>query len=162
MPRTRLNPKLAKLHRSYSVDEIARLYGLHPNTVRHWITDSGLTPIDEGRPIVIRGAVLRAFLEARRAKAKRPCPPGTLYCFACRVPRAPALGMADFKPMAKGAGGLSAFCEACGTIMHRRARQDALPLILPGVPVRIVEAALRIAEPTPPFANCDLEVTGTP
>ena len=162
MPRTRLNPKLAKLHRSYSVDEIARLYGLHPNTVRHWITDSGLTPIDEGRPIVVRGAVLRAFLEARRAKAKRPCPPGTLYCFACRVPRAPALGMADYVPRAKGAGGLRALCEACGTIMHRRAKQDALSLILPGVPVRIVDAVLRITEPTPPFANCDLEVTGTP
>lgn len=162
MPRTRLNPKLAKLHRSYSVDEIARLYDLYRNTVRSWIKIGGLTPIDNSRPILVRGAVLRAFLEARRAKAKRPCPTGTLYCFACRVPRAPALGMADYVVRAKGAGGLCAFCEACGTIMHRRARQDALSVILPGVCVRIVEATVRLAEPTPPFANCDLEVTGTP
>jgi len=162
MARTRLNPKRAKLHLPYTVDEIARLYGLGRNTVRAWIKTGGLTPLDGGRPILVMGATLRMFLEARRAKAKRPCPPGHLYCFACRVPRAPALAMADFIPQAKGAGRLSALCEVCGTTMHRRAREDALPLILPDVPVRIVQAALRIAETTSPCANRDLEVTDQP
>lgn len=162
MARTRLNPRLAKLHRPYAVDEIARLYALHRNTVRTWIKTGGLAPLDGGRPILVMGATLRAFLEARRAKAKRPCPPGHLYCFACRVPREPALAMADFVPQAKGAGRLSALCEACGTTMHRRAREDALSLILPGVPVRIVRAALRIEETTSPCANSDLEVTDKP
>jgi hypothetical protein len=157
--KTRLNPRLAKLHRPYAVDEIARLYGVHGNTVRQWIKSHGLTPLDGGRPIVVMGATLRAFLEARRAKAKRPCPPGYLFCFACHAPRKPALGMADFVPQPKGAGKVTALCEACGTTMHRRGREDALHLILPGVPVRIVKAALRIEETTPPCSTSDLEVT---
>lgn len=157
MPRTRLNPKRAKLHYAYTVDEAAHLFDLHRNTVRGWLKSGGLEPIDGGRPILIKGAALRAFLEDRRAKAKRPCPPGALYCFSCRVPRKPALGMADFRPRDTGAGDLSALCEACGTTMHRRASQTALEQILPGVPVRIVGAAPRIAEPPHPSDTCDLE-----
>ena len=159
MARTRLNPKLAKLRHPYTVDEVARLYGVHRNTVRNWIHKDGLPVLSDGRPFVIMGADLRAFLEARRSNAKRPCPPGHIYCFACRVPRRPAESMADFVPMSKGAGDLVALCETCGTTLHRRAKLEALPTILPGIPVRIVQAELHIAGPTPPFSICDLEVT---
>jgi excisionase family DNA binding protein len=154
MARTRLNPRRAKLHLSYTVEEIARLYGLHRNTVRAWIRSGGLQPIDGGRPVLVKGAVLRAFLEARRRQAKRPCPPGTLYCLGCHAPRKPALDMADFRSRPKGAGNLSALCEACGTVMHRRASLAALPLILPGVEVRIMEAEPSLSEPASPSLNC--------
>ncbi len=157
MPRTRLNPKRVKLHYAYTVDEAAQLFDLHRNTVRAWLKSGGLEPIDGGRPILIKGAVLRAFLEARRAKAKRPCPPGAIYCFSCQAPRKPALGMADFTWRETGAGDLSAPCEACGTTMHRRARLDALEQILPGIPVRVVGATPHIAEPTTPSDTCHLE-----
>lgn len=146
MARTRLNPRLAKLHFSYSVEEVARLYGVSRNTVRHWHKHDGLKAVDAGRPALFKGSVLRAFVEARRAAAKRPCPPGSLYCFRCRSPRRPALGMADFVAREAGAGGLRALCETCGTVMHRRARQSALREILPGIDVRIVRAAPRISE----------------
>lgn len=155
MARTRLNPRLAKIHRSYEIGEIAQLYGLHPNTVRGWIKRDGLEPVDRRKPILIKGSVLRAFLEARKATAKRPCPPGHLYCFSCRVPRKAAVGMADFHRRQAGAGNLQAICEVCGTLMHRRAREAALREILPGVAVRIVEAAPHITEPASPSSNCD-------
>ena len=106
MSRTRLNPNLAKIHRSYTVEEIARLYGLHRNTVRSWLKGGGLAAIDCDRPVLVQGKVLRAFLEARRTSAKRPCPAGALYCFKCREPRPPALGMADFIVGKAGAGNL--------------------------------------------------------
>jgi excisionase family DNA binding protein len=146
MSRTRLNPRLAKLHRSYTVEEVARLYGLHRNTVRSWIKRDGLPTIDGGRPVLIRGADLRVFLDTRRRAAKRPCPPGTLYCFKCRAPRAPALGMADFVVGERRAGNIAALCETCGASVHRGARRSALAAILPGIEVRIVEGPPHIAE----------------
>jgi hypothetical protein len=46
------NPRLAKIHRSYSVEEIARLFEIHKNTVRAWLRQ-GLQAIDGSRPTVV-------------------------------------------------------------------------------------------------------------
>jgi hypothetical protein len=151
--RTRIDPRRAKLHRSYSVEETARLFNVHRNTVRAWMK-AGLPAIDDRKPAMVRGADLRQFLEARRKAARRPCAPGTLYCFGCRQARAPALGMADYMAGEGGAGNLKALCEVCGTVMHRRARPDALDTILPEITVRIMGAVGRIAERPPPSLNC--------
>jgi transposase len=48
------NHRLAKIHRSYSVEEMAYLFSVHKNTVRNWI-EQGLEPIDGQRPTVVRG-----------------------------------------------------------------------------------------------------------
>ncbi|MBX9614457.1 MAG: helix-turn-helix domain-containing protein [Caulobacteraceae bacterium] len=154
MSRIRLNPCLSKIHRSYSVEEVARLYGLHRNTVRSWLNEGSLAAIDGGRPVLVQGKVLRTFLEARRTAAKRPCPTGTLYCFKCREPRAPALGMADFMASNTGSGNIRALCDVCGSTMHRRTRFEAVAAVLPGIEVRFVEAAPRIAEGTAPSLKC--------
>ena len=154
MSRTRLNPCRAKLHRSYTVEEVARLFGVHRNTVRAWLR-CGLTSIDGGRPVLIQGRTLRAFLEARRTAAKRPCPPGRLYCFKCREPRAPALAMADFIPREAGAGNLRALCEVCGSAMNRRTGFEAIQHVLPSVELRIMQATSRIAECAAPSVKRD-------
>ncbi len=149
----RLNPRLAKLHRSYTVDEVARLYGSHRNTVRGWIK-AGLTVIDDHRPTMIQGRALRAFLQGRRDRAKRPCQPGTLYCCKCRAAREPAPGSTVFEARPTGAGNLRALCVTCGCQMFRRARQSSLATIMPETPVRIVEAAGHIAECPCPSPIC--------
>ena len=98
MPPARASiPTVIKMHRSYSVGELAAVCGVHKNTVRHW-QRQGLEPIDDGRPVLFQGAAVRDFLAERNASRKRPCPPGTLYCFRCREPRPPALGMVDYRP----------------------------------------------------------------
>lgn len=142
MSRQRLNPRAIKLHRTYSVEEAARVLGVHKNSVRGWRRD-GLVPIDNGRPVLFLGSELRGFLERRQAGRKRPCRPGTLYCFRCRQPRAPALGMLDWAPINSRTGNLMALCEVCETQMHRRARRDALGAIMPGLLVQIVEGPSR-------------------
>lgn len=157
---TRPNPKLAKLHRSYTVDEVARLYGAHRNTVRGWLK-AGLSAIDDRRPVMIQGHVLRAFLQDRRERAKRPCAPGTLYCCKCRAPRATVPGSVAFESRADGAGTLSAHCELCGTRMFRRTRQQDLRAIMPQVVVLIVQGPLRIAECASPSLNCDKRQNGS-
>jgi hypothetical protein len=48
------NPRLVKLHRSYTVEQIARLFDIHKNTVRAWVKQ-GLQPIDGQRPALFHG-----------------------------------------------------------------------------------------------------------
>ena len=56
----RPNQRLVKIHRSYTVEEIARL-NVHKNTIRGWIR-GGLPTIDARRPTLITGSDLRRFL----------------------------------------------------------------------------------------------------
>lgn len=163
MARTRLNPRLAKLNRTYTTEEVARLYGLHRETARRWVRDGALRAIDDRRPTLIHGATLRAFLAQRRETAKRPTPPGFMHCFGCRSARRPALAMADFHPpRGRGAGNLRALCEACSAIMNRRARWDAVSVILPDVEVRVMEGEGRIAESPTPSPNVAFEEDANP
>lgn len=156
MAARRVNPRAVKLHRSYSVPELVACFGVHKNTVRHWQRD-GLTPIDGGRPVLFQGANVRKFLSARNASRKRPCPPGTLYCFRCREPRQPALGTADFISINAKSGNIRAICATCETVMHRRATKAALASILPECDIQFVEALPRLKGSSSPSLNCDLE-----
>jgi len=155
MAAKRINPRRVKLHHSYSVEEAARLLGVHKNSVRGWLA-KGLEPIDRCRPMLFAGATLRAFLIAQRTGRKRPCPPGTLYCFRCREPRRPALGMVDYAAFTPVSGNLKALCDACGTMMHRRARWSDLARVMPGTPVQIAGPASRLKGSASPPVNCDV------
>jgi hypothetical protein len=64
------NPWRVKKHRSYTVEDAARLFGCHRNTIRHW-QKQGLKPVDGKRPIVFEGLALAAFLEALRGVRRR-------------------------------------------------------------------------------------------
>jgi hypothetical protein len=153
--RSRANPRAIKLYRTYSVEEAARALGVHKNSVRGW-RKLGLAPIDDSRPVLFLGSDLRTFLEDRRASRKRPCRPGTLYCFHCREPTAPALGMVDWTPINARTGNLTALCGRCFTQMHRRAGRDALTAIMPGLQVRIAEGQSRPNGEHVPSLNCDV------
>lgn len=154
MAARRPTPQRVKLHRIYSTAELAACCGVHKNTVRHWQAN-GLKPVSKGRPTLFDGATVRAFLAKRNASRKQPCPPGTLYCFKCRQPRAPAMGMVEATRQNATTGNLSAICEVCGTMMHRRTRLAAIGTIMPKLDVQIREAGPRICERTEPSLNCD-------
>ena len=159
MPARRVNPNIVKLHRSYSVGELAACCGVHKNTVRNW-QGEGLEPIDNARPVLFHGATVRAFLGRRNASRKRPCPPGTLYCVRCREPRRPAGGMVDYRSLKAASGDLSAICEHCEGIMHRRACFADLARVMPGIAVQIAHCPQRLTGRTAPSPNCDNEGHG--
>lgn len=117
--RGRLNPRLVKIHRTYTVEETARVLGAHRNTVRHWLK-AGLQPIDDQRPVLILGQELRRFLEERRAHRRRRCAPGEFYCLRCRDVRLPAGHMADYRPVSADSGNLQGICSVCDALMNRR------------------------------------------
>jgi hypothetical protein len=139
MPARRANPQRVKLHRIYSVSELAACCGVHKNTIRQWQAQ-GLEPVGKGRPLLFTGATVRAFLAKRKASRQRPCPPGTIYCFKCRQPRPPALGLVEFTKGRGKTGDLAALCDSCGTVMHRRASEAKIRAIMPNLAVQFREA----------------------
>ena len=139
MRRRRPNHRLVKIHRNYTVEETSRLLGIHKNTVRAWIK-AGLRVCDDMRPQLILGRELVSFLQSRCAKKKRPCAPGEMYCFRCRVPRTPAGEMADFVPQTDELGNLVGICPRCSGMMYRRASVAKLPAIREKLDITIVEA----------------------
>jgi hypothetical protein len=150
----RINPNRAKLHWIYNVSELAGLFGVHKNTVGNWRRE-GLNPIDCRKPVLFRGAVVREFLAERNARRKHPCPPGTIFCFRCRAPRTPALGLIEYLPITSKTGNVRAICDTCETLMHRRVSRSALAATMPNLDVQFPEAPLRLIGTCSPSLNCD-------
>lgn len=121
----RPNPRLAKIHRSYTVDEIATLYGAHRNTVRAWIK-RGLPTLDDRRPVLVLGRHLRDFLQARREVNKKTCGPGRLYCVRCREPQRPKGGAVRYEPLTETLGNLVGCCPCCDAGLYRRVSEKSL------------------------------------
>lgn len=156
MAARRINPRVVKLHRTYDVAELAARLGVHRNTVRHW-QGEGLKPLDGSRPVLFHGETIRAFLSKRIAARKSPCGPGMLYCFRCRAPRPPALGMVDYVPLNATGGNVRAICATCETVMHRRAARASLTAVLPGCDVQFVQGPPRLKGSRQPSLHCNLE-----
>jgi hypothetical protein len=153
--RRRYPVNLIKLSCSYDPAEIAKLLGIHRNTVRHWLKE-GLVPIDDRRPILISGAPLRAFISRRQEARKQKCAPGEFFCFRCRAPRKPWGGMVDFSRLNDKIAKAVAFCSVCETQMHRTIRRADLSKFVAQLnPQRLPSA--RLTDRPDASVNCDVE-----
>lgn len=139
------NHRLVKIHRSYTVEEIARLFGVHRNIVREWVK-RGLPTTDRERPMLILGRDLAAFLQARRLKNKRPCKPGEIYCVRCRVPRNPGGDMADYQPVTAVLGSLVGICPTCECMMFRRVNPAKLDQVRGRLEITMPQALSRLGK----------------
>jgi Helix-turn-helix domain len=146
------NPRLAKIHRNYTVHEVATLYGVHPHTVREWIK-RGLPTSDDKRPILILGSDLAVFLHARRTKNRQPCAAGEIYCVRCRAPRSPAGGMAEYQPTTTTLGNLVGICPCCDGLMYRRVNRTKLDQIRGALDVALPQGSEHIDESPDPSVN---------
>ena len=149
------NHRLVKTHRSYTVEEVAGLFGIHKNTVRNWIKN-GLAPIDSKRPTLIQGNVLVEFLQMRRTKNKKTCKPGELYCVRCRVPRPAGEDMAEYSPVNEKTGNIIAICPACYATMNRRVSLAKIGEISGNIDITFPEELRHIVDIRKPSVNCDL------
>ena len=148
------NHRLVKIHRSYMVEEVADLFGIHKNTVRQWIK-AGLPIIDNKRPVLIFGQDLRAFLQGRREKNKQTCKRGEIYCVCCRAPKFPAENMADYSPVTEKFGNLKAICPDCDSIMNRRVSLARLEQVRGKLEIRFPEGMEELVERIEPTVNND-------
>jgi hypothetical protein len=82
----RLNPRRVKVHRNYTVEEVAKLYGVHKNTVRDWLK-AGLPKIDGRRPILILGRQLAGFCTSGESAGGSAAEPVSSIAFDVGRPR---------------------------------------------------------------------------
>jgi hypothetical protein len=151
----RLNPRLPKIHRTYTVEEAAKLFQAHRKTVRQWIKQ-GLPTVDSKRPTLILGRDLAAFLRDRRATRRRPCGPGEIYCVRCRIPRRPAGDMAEYQALTATSGNLMGLCPTCEAFIYRRVNRSKLEQVRGHLEVTFTQAPAHISESACPSVNVHL------
>ena len=132
----RYNPNLAKIHFTYSVNEVAELFSVHSHTVREWIK-KGLPVMNETRPVLIQGAILREFISEQNKKQKRPCAENEMYCVSCREPKIPLGDMVDYEPRDEQKGCLVGLCPSCESSMNRFASLSSIERISKKLEVNI-------------------------
>ncbi len=148
------NHRQVKIHRNYTVEEAAGLFGIHKNTVRGWVK-AGLPTSDDKRPMLILGHDLAGFLQARRTKNKQTCQPGQIYCVGCRAPKFPAGDVADYIPSSEKLGTLQAICPDCYCIMNRRVSMNKLTQVLGKLAVTFTKAGEQVSNSSGHSVNSD-------
>ena len=116
------NIRLLKEDYSYYVEQIADLFTVEVATVRRWIQKEGLRRIPHTRPHIIHSSELKTFLEKKRAKRKRPCAAGEVFCLPCQSPRLPATGSGSITICANGSYRFRAICSQCRRVIYRNIR----------------------------------------
>jgi len=148
------NPRLLKIHRCYTVEQLAAALKLHKNTIRRWAKD-GLRSIDDRRPTMFRGMDAADFLRSRRQAGKRPCRPGEIYCLKCRGPKIPAGLIADLIVKSATVGCLEAICPACGRMLYRRVNPARIDAVRGNLEITVRQAKPRIGDRAGPTLNGD-------
>ncbi|WP_370195632.1 MULTISPECIES: helix-turn-helix domain-containing protein [Aurantimonas] len=153
----RLNGRAIKKHRTYTVDEAARVLTVAKGTVRRWLK-IGLPALTDQRPALILGCDLIDFLADRRPE-RRTCRLHQGFCFSCREPRDPAFGEVEVRPKTHATVMMRALCETCATVMHKPVSGARIPELCRLVTVSFVQAEERIGESHYPCPNDDMETT---
>lgn len=150
----RPNPNLAKIHRNYTVEEVADLFSIHKNTVRSWVKE-GLATNDDKRPMLILGSNLKQYLQAKRKSNKRKCLPFEIYCLRCRSPQVPAENMVDYEPINCNMGRLIGLCPSCSGIINKYFTIAKLEHIKDKLDITFQKALKHINESSKPLLNSD-------
>ena len=148
------NPNLAKIHRNYTVEEVANLYDIHKNTVRFWVKD-GLAINDDKRPMLILGSSLKQYLQSKRKGKNQTCLPFEIYCVRCRSPQVPAENMVDFEPLNDFTGRLIGLCPSCHGLINKYFNIANLEKIKDKLDITLPKALKHINESSNPLLNSD-------
>jgi hypothetical protein len=149
----RFDYRRVKIHRSYTISELADRIKAHKHTVGRWIA-AGLPTTDAKRPLLIHGADVRAFLRAREPVRQR-CPPGEFYCLGCRAPKRPAGDVADYHPRTALRGLLSGICPTCERMIYRATSFAKIAQISGGLDVAYQKGKHRLDDTSAPLVNVD-------
>lgn len=125
----RFRTRSIKSNKTYEVKELAEAAGVTTATVRRWLK-VGMDKLDGSRPTLIMGFQALDFLDARKAKARKPSGHvGEFYCMRCKTQREAWGGMADYEAISANGGRLKALCEVCKCQCNRNISARDLPEI---------------------------------
>jgi hypothetical protein len=103
---------------------------------------------------LIPGRFFHAFLAAAKP-GKRRLKPGECYCVKCRLPKRPAFGEADYRPLNAVIGSLQGLCPDCGSLMFRRVTWAKIGSISDDLHVAIHDAERHLEGRAPAITNVD-------
>ena len=149
-----LNPNKAKIHRSYTVEEIASLFSIHKITVREWVR-KGLPVCDAQRPLLVLGIELRSYLQQKRTQYKQKCKSYEMYCMRCRTPQRPAENIVDYNPFNRSTGCLTGICSSCESIMYKFTASASLEQLRTELDITLPRTQKHIGDTNKPLLNSD-------
>ena len=148
------NPRWVRTGLSYTVQDIAEIYGVHKNTVLHWIKD-GLPIIDRKKPYLIYGSELAEYLRKKQAGRKQKCKPDEFFCFKCRAPRKAWENVANILIRNESKLSISGLCTVCDTPVHRAGSVKKLMEYQKIFSIQTIQEA-RITDSPSPIVNSDM------
>lgn len=104
---------------SYTMQQIADLYGIHEATVQRWVRESGLVHLQGTRPYLVHSSELRSFLSKLQGERKHRCKATELYCMRCQQPQHPKQGSIKASPCKNGSMKIKGKCATCDATMNR-------------------------------------------
>lgn len=107
-----------KKHRVYSVKDVERLFGVSANTVSNWV-QVGLTPSDQERPYLFRGAELIRFHDERRKRSRKDLRAGEAYCPRCKCAVLPILETVKIDRPENRPPFMSGSCSDCRVVLFK-------------------------------------------
>jgi len=151
----RANWRKVKRHRSYTVDEISRLFSISKGTARRWLKN-GLDHISDRKPILVLGDYLIEFLQNQSRKSRK-CELDECFCFSCRAPKRAAFGEVEITTSHQTSANMHALCETCSTRMFKRVSLANLEPLRAILKVSIKHAGEPISNSPSPCLNDHLQ-----
>nr|MBI1231871.1 helix-turn-helix domain-containing protein [Cytophagales bacterium] len=111
--------RLIKENYTYTVEQIAELFGLNSETVLRWIRNEGLERIPQTRPYLVHSKPLKRFLEKKQKARKHTCNVDEAYCMKCRKPRKPKINSGNATHLPNKTVRFQGRCETCSSKINR-------------------------------------------
>lgn len=116
---------------TYTLDQLHKVFDLHPQTIRGWIkrSQNSLKCIQRN-PTFVFSEDLRIFLRQERQKRKTILEPTQMFCMSCKKGKHPLDNQVYFQFRGKAVS-LKAICPECRALMNRHTSSKTLNQIMP-------------------------------
>ena len=121
-------PHRIKPDLTYSTKDILVAENVHIRTVQEWYRQ-GLKRIDNERPFLVKGFVLKEFLDQKNLSSKRKCEPNEFFCMKCKSPRKLWENAVSLKYRSSKTISMSGWCLVCNTVINKIGSVKKLPEI---------------------------------